>query len=99
MSAATTPETALDENRIKVFPNPVRPEYHGVIRVKGMTDNAEVKVMSASGEVIARGTSTGGTFVWDGKRRDGSRVAAGVYYFMVSTSDGGEGIASKIVVI
>ena len=98
-SQATEPKTALKESNIKVYPNPVRPEYHGNVQVTGLTDNAEVKVMTTNGEVVASGNSTGGTFIWDVRGHDGGRVGAGVYYFMIATSDGKKGIAAKVVVI
>ena len=98
-SAATTPESSLNENNIKVYPNPVRPEYHGSVHVDGLTYDAEVKVVSTSGKVVAGGRSTGGTFVWDVRGLDGGRVAPGVYYFMIATADGNKGVAAKVVVI
>ena len=55
--------------------------------------------MTTSGEVVAMGTSTGGSFVWNVRGGDGARVAAGVYYLMIATADGKEGIAAKFVVI
>ncbi len=96
---ATEPSASLDADRVKVYPNPVRPEYHGRIVVSGLTDGADVKVTTASGVVVAGGVSNGGTFVWDGCNRGGRRVATGVYYIMVSTADGKKGIATKVVVI
>ena len=99
MSTASQPETSLDKNKIKVYPNPVRPEYNGNLTVTGLTDNAEVKVTTTSGDVVAVGVSTGGSFVWDVRGGDGARVAAGVYYLLISTADGKDGIAAKFVVI
>lgn len=96
---ATEPSASLDADRVKVYPNPVRPEYHGRIVVSGLTDGADVKVTTASGVVVAGGVSNGGTFVWDGCNTNGRRVATGVYYIMVSTADGKKGIATKVVVI
>ena len=93
------PETELSKDHIKVYPNPVRPGYHGHITVAGLTDGAEVKVMSTGGQVVASGFSIGGSFVWDGRGLDGARVASGIYYFMISTADGHKGIAGKVVVI
>lgn len=98
-SGASQPEPSLDKNRIKVYPNPVRPEYHGNVTVKGLTEDAEVKVMTASGEVVAAGRAVGGSFVWDVRDGVGARVAPGIYYFMIATQDGKDGIAAKIAVI
>lgn len=96
---ATEPATALRESNIKVYPNPVRPEYQGNVRVTGLTDNADVKVTSTNGDVVAGGRSVGGTFVWNVRDRSGGRAAPGIYYIMVSTSDGKKGVAAKVAVI
>lgn len=98
-SEATTPSDALQRSQVTVYPNPVRPEYSGNITVRGLTADADVKVTDTTGNVVAAGTSVGGTFIWDGRARGGGRAASGVYYIMVSTSDGKKGIAAKIVVI
>ena len=96
---ATEPATALRESNIKVYPNPVRPEYQGNVRVTGLTDNADVKVTSTNGDVVAGGRSVGGTFVWNVRDRSGGRAAPGIYYIMMSTSDGKKGVAAKVAVI
>lgn len=96
---ATTPEATLNESSVKVSPNPVRPEHHGRVMISGLTDNAEVKIVSAASQLVARGTSTGGTFAWDAKGPSGRRVAPGVYYLLIATADGNESVAAKIVVI
>ena len=89
----------LVEANVRVYPNPVRPEYQGTIHVDGLTDGADVKVMTAGGQVVAGGTAIGGTFAWDGRGTDGNRVAPGVYFFMVATATGSKAIVAKVVVI
>lgn len=96
---ATEPEAELNRDHIKVYPNPVRPGYNGNLTVSGLTDAADVKIVTTGGHAVAGGTSTGGTYVWDLRDGSGNRVATGVYYIMVSTADGGKGVAGKVVVI
>ena len=36
-SDATEPQPALERSRLRVFPNPVRPDYMGVITLDGLT--------------------------------------------------------------
>lgn len=96
---ATTPATSLDEDNIKVFPNPVRPEYTGKIRVTGFTADSDVKITTNTGQVIAQGTSLGGTFVWDGRDNQGKRVATGIYYVVGSDADGKNGVIAKILMV
>jgi len=99
MSDASAPLETLDKDQIKVYPNPVRPEYHGSVTVTGLTENADVKITTAGGQVVAAGTSAGGTFVWDVRDLRGERVATGVYFVMVATADGKKGAAARVVVI
>lgn len=98
-SDATSPADALVESNVKVYPNPVRPNYSGNVTVTGLTADADVKVTTSGGQAVASGTSTGGTFIWDCRTSSGERVSAGVYYILVSTADGNTGIAAKVVVI
>lgn len=90
----------LSKSHIKVYPNPVRPEYTGNVVVTGLTDGAEVKIVSTGSQLIARGTSVGGTFTWNVRSdASGNRVAPGVYYLFISNADGSESVAAKMVVI
>lgn len=98
-SEATAPASELKESNIKIYPNPVRPEHNGNIVLSGLTADADVKVTTVNGQVVASGTSVGGTFVWDGRNLRGQRVASGVYYFMIATSNGKTGIVGSVVVI
>lgn len=96
---ATEPAEALTRSNVKVYPNPVRPGYTGNIIVSGLTAGADVQVTTTGGQLVAAGTSQGGTFTWDGRTSAGRRVATGVYYIMAVTSDGKTGIVAKVVVI
>ena len=96
---ATEPAETLEESNIKVFPNPVRPDYNGKIRITGFTYDSDVKIATTSGQVVAQGTSLGGTFVWDGRNKAGDRVATGVYLVIASDADGKNGVVGKILMV
>ena len=96
---ATQAQESLEKNNLKVYPNPCRPEHTQGITLSGLTADADIKVTSSSGQVVAAGTSLGGTFHWDACGLDGSRVKPGIYYFFISTSDGKKGATAKVVVI
>lgn len=84
---------------VLVYPNPVRPDYTGLIAVKGLTDDAYVKITDAGGNLVYQGRANGGQLVWDGKGYEGERVKSGVY-FVYSASDLGKGKAmAKIVLL
>ena len=96
----TPTQTQLSKDNIKVYPNPVRPGYSGSVTIAGLTAEAEVKIVSAASQLVARGTATGGSFLWDVKSQTtGKRVAPGVYFILVANADGSESVASKVVVI
>lgn len=92
---------ADDYSEVIAYPNPVRPEYSGMITIKGLMDNSLVKISDIKGNVVWNGRSEGGLAVWDGCDAAGNRVNSGVY--MVYTSQNASGLASgavtKIVVI
>lgn len=99
MSDANTPESELDKNNIYAFPNPVTPDYQGLISITGLTENAEVKITSVNGQLIYSGHSNGGLFTWNGKTKTGKRVASGIYNVISSTQDGKESVVTRITII
>ena len=98
-SGVTRPYETLAKGNVKVYPNPVRPEYQGRVTIAGLSEGVEVKILSANGQLVRRGNATGGSYLWDVCNAQGSRVAPGVYYIMLSTPSGGNSVAAKMVVI
>lgn len=96
---ATQAADRLVESAVKVYPNPVRPDYHGRITVSGLTSGAEVRIVSTSAQLVARGSANGGAFVWDGRGPAGTRCAPGVYYVLVSDAEADKGVAAKFVLM
>ena len=89
----------MDKDNIYAYPNPVPADYTGLITIVGLSLNADVKICTSSGKLVAEGRSNGGTFTWDGCDRDGRRVASGVYMVQTATSDGKKGTVCKVAVI
>ncbi len=99
LGTATDPAGSLSDDNIKVYPNPVRPEYTGRIYITGLMRDTDVKIVSASGYLVNSGTSVGGEYTWDGKNKGGKRVATGVYYVLAADAEGNSGAVAKILVI
>lgn len=99
VSDATQTNTEMNKDNVWAYPNPVTPEYNGLITVTGLTLNADVKILSANGALVAEGRSNGGTFTWDGNDQKGRKVASGVYMVVTATSDGNKGTVCKIAII
>lgn len=96
---ATAAESSIEKDNVYAYPNPVDPGYDGLITVVGLSLDADVKILSTSGQLVAQGRSNGGTFTWDGRDRSGKRVASGIYMVAAATSDGKKGTVCKIAVI
>lgn len=99
MSDATAPSDEMTDDQVYAYPNPVTPDYTGLITIMGLTFDADVKIASSNGALIAEGRSNGGMFTWDGCDRQGRRVASGIYMVITATSDGKKGTVCKIAVI
>ena len=76
-SDAAEPHDDLSE--AYAYPNPVRPNYQGVITITGLMENTTVNIMDAGGNLVCKTISNGGIAVWDGRNFRGERVGSGVY--------------------
>ena len=99
MSDATDTNESMSKNSVYAYPNPVRPDYTGIITVVGLSYDADVKIVTSNGVLVAQGRSNGGSFTWDGCDMKGRRVASGIYMVQTATSSGGKGTVCKIAVI
>ena len=99
MSDATEPSEEMTKDNVYAYPNPVTPDYKGLITVTGLTFNADVKICATNGALVAEGRSNGGTFTWDGCDREGRRVVSGIYMVVTATADGKKGTVCRIAVI
>ena len=61
------------------YPNPVRPDYSGIICIAGLMENTVVNIIDAGGNLVCKTRSHGGLAIWDGKLPDGRRATPGVY--------------------
>lgn len=87
---------------VKVYPNPVRPDYLGWINIEGLVDNALVKIVDSEGNLIKElGHSAGGKVEWDGTNLNNVKVPSGVYFVFMSTATDGmsEANVAKILVV
>lgn len=90
------------EDQIIAFPNPVRPDYQGIIAVKGFARDANVKITDANGSIVFETKALGGQAIWDGKDFNGRRVSTGVYFVLATNTrnlDAPEAVVTKILVM
>lgn len=82
-----------------IYPNPVRPEYEGLITIDGLYENVVVKITDVAGRLIYETKSNGSRAVWNGQYPTGGKVPTGIYYVMTSTDEGNQSLMGKIAVV
>lgn len=90
-----------DYSNVYAYPNPVRPDFTGLITIKGLMDNSLVKITDPAGNVVKQLKSNGGMATWDGCNESGARVKTGVYFVLATQSetDGSNSAVTKIMII
>lgn len=99
-SDATTPADEYVKSAVYAFPNPVEPDYEGVITINGLKADSDVRIIATDGTPMDAGTSLGGSYSWSPiNPATGRRVATGVYHVLATDAEGRSGIATHIVVV
>ncbi len=86
-------------NNVIVYPNPVRPEFFGTVKIGGLIDKATIKITDIEGNLVYEVVSEGGTIEWDTTAFGKYRVASGVYMIFISAEDGSETKVKKVMII
>jgi hypothetical protein len=93
--------TATDAGRtfaeVRVFPNPVPPNFSGLITLDGLAANAIVKITDAAGRLVYETRAEGGTAVWNGLDYQGRTTRSGVYFVYAANANGEERMVTKFV--
>ena len=94
---STATEGGTQNANVLVFPNPVPPTYTGQIAVRGLVENATVKITELDGRLVYQARALGGQVIWNGKDYKGKRVASGIYLVLITDDTRKENLATKIV--
>lgn len=92
-------ESSDKMNNVYAFPNPVKPNFTGVVSIVGLAQETDVKITDAAGNIVAAIVSQGGTATWDLNNFQKQRVKSGVYMALCSNPDGSLKATTKIVVL
>lgn len=95
-SATDGGETNKD---VVIFPNPITKDYNGTIAIKGLVNNADVRITDISGQLIYKTKALGGQAVWNGTDYTGRRPQSGVFLVFATDNLGTERFAGKMVFI
>jgi hypothetical protein len=89
-------EGGTENKDVLTFPNPVPSGYNGTIAIRGLVENADVRITDISGQLVYRTKAYGGQAVWDGKDYTGRRPQSGVYLIFVTNKDGSQTSVGKM---
>lgn len=76
------------ESGLLVYPNPVPPGYTGTIAIRGLSDQALVKITELDGRLVYQTRALGGQATWKGTDLNGNRVSTGAYLVLVTDANG-----------
>ncbi len=95
---STATKAAVHQESIFIFPNPVPPDFSGLISFKNLVDHALVKITDINGKLIYQTRALGGQAVWNGKTFEGHTVATGIYLVFIRNEEGNEKAVGKIMI-
>ena len=91
-----------EKSDIKIYPNPVRPDFTGYVTITDIPEGSLVKIADSAGNLVKElGRMEGFELKWDISDVNYRRVGSGVYYILVSPGDesGSFSKVGKILVI
>ena len=95
----TSTAASTDLNSVNVYPNPVRPEFEGTVKVSGLSNKCNVKITDIEGNLVYETISQGGTIEWDTTAFGNYKVASGVYIIFISSQEGVDTTVKKVMII
>jgi hypothetical protein len=94
----TATQGKATQSTIQIFPNPISTHFNGQIAMRGLIENALVKITDLNGKLLYQTTALGGQALWNGRTYDGQKVATGIYLVFVRDISGNEKSVGKIVI-
>ncbi|RLD62266.1 MAG: hypothetical protein DRJ01_06425 [Bacteroidetes bacterium] len=88
-----------DYSGVYVYPNPVKPNYDGLITIKGLVADVNVKITDISGNLVYETNANGGEAVWNGRNFSGNKVHTGVYIVFCTNEDGSQSFITKLLFV
>jgi hypothetical protein len=92
-------EPSNDYAHVKIFPNPIKPEFQGLLTINGLIENSAIKITDASMRLVYETLSNGGTATWNLQNPKGQRASTGVYLVFMIPENGNEVFIGKFLLI
>lgn len=70
---------SLNFDNVYAFPNPVEPDFTGMIKIANLMSDSYVTITNRDGQVVAQMGPVWGSALWDGSGSNGERVPTGIY--------------------
>ena len=85
---------------VLVYPNPVvYSKYKGNVNIRGLAEKTNIRITDAAGNLVHQAVSRGGYYEWNLNNQRGVRVASGIYFLLMTNSDGTDTATAKIAVV
>lgn len=85
---------------VLVYPNPVvYSKYKGNVNIRGLAEKTNIRITDAAGNLVHQAVSRGGYYEWNLNNQRGVRVASGIYFVLMTNSDGTDTATAKIAVV
>ena len=93
---------ALNFDNVYAFPNPVEPDFTGMVKIANLMENTYLTITDKDGAVVAQMGPVMGSALWDGSGDNGERLPTGTYN--VYAAQGGQPVTTgkpqtKIMII
>lgn len=95
----TATEGKEKATNVLVYPNPVPSGYSGTIGIRGLANNALVKITGPDGRLVYQARALGGQAIWNGRNQKGERVSSGAYLVFATDEQNIERVVSRIFFI
>lgn len=92
-------ESTPEHGKVKIFPNPVRPNFNGLVGINGLATDVRLKITDISGKLIREIEASGGGASWDLQDLNGNRARTGVYIIFSSDREGVETFVGKLAIV
>ena len=87
------------KGQVKVFPNPVTKNFDGEVGISGLTEDAEVKITDAWGNLVYSTKANGGTASWNLKDYNNVDAQNGVYTILVNGKGRKQSCSENLAII
>ena len=71
--------SAINFDNVYAFPNPVEPDFTGLVKIGNLMDNSYITITNRNNRVVRTFGPVIGSTLWDVCGEDGERVSTGIY--------------------